>query len=121
MNLQIALLAALAFVFTGCATTSKQDMSKEQAAQFVDETAAKSSDADPAATAAESADAESEKKVASATTEQEWICRRERMTGTHYMVKICRPRYKIDEDMRKTQENMRDMQRSASNSGPIGN
>ncbi len=117
MNAQIALFVVLVFVLSGCATTATPDLSNGQAAHLVDAQAVESTEADAAAAGS----ADETPAVSSATTQQEWICRRERMTGTHYMVKICRPRYKIDEDMRKTQENMRDMQRSASNSGPIGN
>ena len=116
MYYRIALLAAMIIV-AGCASTGSPN---EQTAYLADTADAAVTSADVESAPADATDDESAEKVASsATTQQEWLCRRERLTGTHYMVKICRPRYKVDEDMRLTQENMRDMQRSASNSGLV--
>ena len=45
-------------------------------------------------------------------TRDEMVCRRVRLTGSHRLEKICRPRSEINETMRDTQEAVRRMERS---------
>lgn len=59
-----------------------------------------------------------EQVAAVAETRDELICKRVRLTGSHRLEKICRPRSQIEAEMRETQQTMREMQMGTSHSGP---
>ena len=59
-----------------------------------------------------------EQVTAVAETRDEMVCRLERLTGSHRLEKFCRPRSQIEEEMRETQQVMREMGMRTNHSGP---
>jgi len=58
-----------------------------------------------------------EKVAAVAPTRDEMVCKRVRLTGSHRLEKICRPRSEVESTMRDAQQAIRDMERRSQKAG----
>ena len=118
MHYHMALIAAVLLIAAGCASTGSGDSSTQPDAVEAAAAEAAGVEQDPASgdTAATGYDPAEAVAAATGTTADDWICKRERLTGSNRMHKICRAGDKADEDRYKTQDVIRTWKRNSSES-----
>ena len=112
----LVLLAAAALAITACASTAPTapDTSVPVAAAAAESSPATSNVEEPGSSTGDIqvVNIEGQEKVALQTDEPEIVCRRERRTGSHRAIRVCRSKAEIERTAREGKDAFEELNRS---------